>query len=107
MSQTIMPLAAILTLAAGTYAFRVTGPLLRDRLTLSPALQTLFTTAAVVMLMSLVVSASMLDGDQFAGWARPLGVAVAAGLCLAKMPFPVIVIGAAVTTAGLRMLGIA
>lgn len=107
MSSAVMPISAILALAAGTYAFRVAGPLLHDRLTLSPALQKLFTTAAVIMLLSLVISSTILDGGTFADWARPLGVAAAAALYFAKMPFPVIIIGAALTTAGLRALGVA
>lgn len=107
MSSAVMPITAILALAAGTFAFRAAGPLLHGRLSLSPALQRLFTVAAVIMLLSLVVSSALLDGDGFAGWARPLGVAAAGLLYLLKMPFPVIVIGAAATAAGLRALGVA
>ena len=42
--ETLMPLLAIVVLAAMTYAFRVAGPLLRGRVTLPPAAERLFAT---------------------------------------------------------------
>ncbi len=46
------------------------------------------------------------EGAGFAGWARPAGVAVAAGALLLRMPFVLVVVLAAATTAGLRLAGI-
>ena len=43
-----MPLLAIVALAVITYAFRVIGPLCRDRITLPPAATTAFADAAAV-----------------------------------------------------------
>ncbi|WP_186391609.1 MULTISPECIES: AzlD domain-containing protein [unclassified Pannonibacter] len=107
MTENLMPMAAILALAAGTFAFRATGPLLHGRLVLSGRMQQLFQAAAVVILVSLMASSALLDGAAFAGWARPAGVAAGLGFYLLRAPFPVIVIGAAAVTAALRASGIA
>jgi hypothetical protein len=45
-------------------------------------------------------------GHGFAGWARPTGVLVGGVLVLRRLPFLVAVVGAVVTTAGLRLLGV-
>ncbi|WP_061292781.1 AzlD domain-containing protein [Herbidospora cretacea] len=95
-----MPIAAIVALAAGTLAFRLAGPLLRGRVRLPPRLEALLSTAALVLLFALVVTSSS------GGWARPAGVVVAGALALRRAPFPVIVIGAAATTALLRLIGV-
>ncbi len=57
------------------------------------------------VLLALVVPART-DGQAFAGWARPAGVTVAAVLAVRRAPFPVILVAAAGTTAGLRLLGV-
>ena len=88
----MMPLAAILVLAAGTFAFRVVGPLARHRIDLPGRVERLLSDAAV---------------EQLAGLARPAGVLVAGVLAFRRAPCPVIVIAAAATTAVLRLLGIA
>jgi branched-subunit amino acid transport protein len=97
---------ALLVLAAGTYGFRVVGPLLRHRVTVPPAVQQLLTDAATVLLVGLVASSALTEGHVFAGWARPAGVLVALALVLRRAPFPVVVIAAATTTAVLRLLGV-
>lgn len=101
-----MPLTALLVLALGTYAFRLAGPLLRDRFELPDPVQRLLTTAAAVLLVALVTTAALTEGQGFAGWARPAGVLVAGVLALRRAPFPVIVLAAAGTTALLRLLGV-
>jgi branched-subunit amino acid transport protein len=101
-----MPLTALLVLALGTYAFRLAGPLLRDRFELPAPVQRLLTTAAAVLLVALVTTAALTEGQGFAGWARPAGVLVAGVLALRRAPFPVIVLAAAGTTALLRLLGV-
>jgi branched-subunit amino acid transport protein len=100
-----LTLIAILALAAGTYGFRVTGPLLHGRVKLSGRARRLLMVAATVLLLALVSTAALTQGHGFAGWARPLGVLVGAGLAWRKAPLLVIVLAAAATTALLRLAG--
>ena len=102
-----MPLVAVLVLAVGTYAFRIAGPALRHRITVPDRVERLLADAATVLLVGLVATSALVQGAGFAGWARPAGVLVAAVLALRKAPFPVIVLAAAGTAAGLRLLGVA
>ena len=99
-------LLAILVLAVGTYAFRVTGPLLEGRVRLPLAVEGLLSDAAIVLLVALTATATLTQGQEFAGWARPIGVAIAAALALIRAPFPVVVVAAALVTALLRLLGL-
>ncbi len=101
-----MPLLAVLVLAVGTYAFRITGPALRRRLRVPPQVERLLGDAATVLLVALVATSALLDGQVLAGWARPAGVTVAALAALRRAPFPVVVLAAAGTTALLRLLGV-
>jgi branched-subunit amino acid transport protein len=101
-----MPLVAIIALAGITYAFRLAGPLLRDRVRLPKGADGLIAAATAVLLVSLAATQALTQGHGFAGWARPAGVAVAGLLAARKAPFPVIVIAAAATAAVLRLAGI-
>lgn len=101
-----MTLVAILLLAGGTYAFRVTGPLLHDRIQLSDRVQRLLSVSASVLLVALVATAALTQGHVFAGWARPAGVLVGGVLAVRRLPFLVVVVAAVATTAGLRLLGV-
>ncbi|HYU83929.1 MAG TPA: AzlD domain-containing protein [Kribbellaceae bacterium] len=98
--------AAILVLAAGTYAFRVAGPLLRDRIEISAPVQRLMSTGATVLLVALLATAALTRTQGFAGWARPAGVLVAGLLAWRRAPFVVVVVAAAATTALLRLAGV-
>jgi branched-subunit amino acid transport protein len=98
--------AGVLTLAAGTYALRVAGPLLRERVTLGERPRALMNTATVVLLAALVAVAALLEAGSPAGVARPAGVLVGGVLAWRRAPFVVVVVAAAVTAAGLRALGI-
>jgi branched-subunit amino acid transport protein len=98
---------AIAVLAAGTYALRLAGPVLRTRLTVPEAAQRYLSRAAVALLAALVATAALLAGTAFAGWARPAGVLVGAVLAWRRMPFVAVVVGAALTTALLRLAGVA
>jgi branched-subunit amino acid transport protein len=102
-----MPLLAIVALAVITYAFRLAGPLCRGRLTLPPTATVVFADAAAVLLIALAATSTLFNGHDFAGWARPTGVLVAAILAARRVPFPVIVLAAAGVTALLRLGGIA
>jgi branched-subunit amino acid transport protein len=96
----------VIVLAVGTYAFRVAGPLLRERVEMSERVKELMSAAALVLLVSLVATASLMDGTRFAGVALPVGVLVGGVLAWRKAPFIVVVIAAAASTAGLRLLGV-
>ncbi|KUL39381.1 branched-chain amino acid transporter [Streptomyces sp. NRRL F-4489] len=99
-------IVAMLVLAAGTYGFRLAGPLLRSRLTFPPRAERLMEVAAVVLLASLVATTALTEGHGAAGLARPAGVAVAGVLAWRKAPFLVVVLAAAAVTAVLRLLGV-
>lgn len=102
-----MPFLAIAALAAGTYAFRIAGPLTRNRLRIPDRLQHLLTVAAAVLLTALAATSALTQGHGFAGWARPAGVLVGAVLAARRVPFPIVIIAAAAATAVLRLCGIA
>ena len=101
-----MLLAAILTLAVGTYTMRLAGVVLGDRLELSGALQRLLPMAATSLLAALALTAALMESRGFAGIARPAGVAVGALLAWRRMPFVVVVVAAAATAALLRLAGV-
>ena len=101
-----MLIAAILVLAAGTYAFRLSGVLLRDRLELSDSLQRLLPMSAAALLAALAATAALMAGSEFAGVARPAGVLVGALLAWRKAPFVVVVLAAAAVAALLRLAGL-
>ncbi|WP_229073834.1 AzlD domain-containing protein [Actinoplanes sp. DH11] len=101
-----MLIAAILALAAGTYATRLSGVLLRDRLELSDQLQRLLPMAAAALLTALAATAALMAGSDFAGVARPAGVLVGGLLAWRKAPFVVVVVAAAGVTALLRLAGL-
>jgi len=101
-----MPLLALVVLAVLTYAFRVTGPLLRDRVTVPPAAERLLSSATAVLLVSLAATSALTTGHDFAGAARPAGVLVAGVLAARRVPFPVVVLAAAAVTALLRLAGL-
>lgn len=97
---------AVLTLAAGTYLLRLAGIVLRDRARVPARLERLIDLGATALLVALVATAALTDGDGFAGWARPAGVAVGALAAWRKVPFVLVVMLAAGTAAGLRALGV-
>jgi branched chain amino acid efflux pump len=101
-----MPLLAIVLLAAGTYAFRLAGPVLQSRLRIPDRLERLLATAAAVLLIALMATSALAEGHSFAGWARPAGVLVGGVLALRRAPFPVVVVAAAATSALLRLGGV-
>lgn len=101
-----MPLLAIVFLAAGTFAFRIAGPTFRQRLHIPDRALRLMSLAAAVLLVALIASTALTQGHGFAGWARPTGVLVGGALAVRRMPFPVVVLVAAATTALLRACGV-
>jgi branched-subunit amino acid transport protein len=99
-------IAAIVTLAVGTYTMRLAGVVLGERLELSDNVQRLLPMAAAALLAALATTATVMEGAELAGVARPAGVAVGAILAWRKMPFVVVVVAAAATAALLRLAGI-
>jgi hypothetical protein len=106
MTATASLLAATAVLAAGTFALRLAGPTLRSRLTPSERTERAMSGSAIIMFAALVATATLLDGDSFAGFARVAGVAVGGLLALRRAPFVLVVLAAAATTACLRLLGV-
>ncbi|MEC3915467.1 AzlD domain-containing protein [Nocardia sp. CDC160] len=99
-------LLGAMALAVGTFAFRFAGPLLRSRVKISPRTIRLLEIASVVLLTALAVTTLVPTGGGQFGWALPAGVLVAAGLAWRRAPLLVVILSAAVVTAGLRMLGV-
>lgn len=106
MTTPIALVLATIVLAVGTYAFRFAGPVLRTRVELSAHVEKLVSIAAVVLLAALIVTAALVDGHEFAGFARPGGVVVGGVLAWKGAPIVVVVLAAAATAAGLRLLGV-
>ena len=106
MKDTALVLGGLLTLSAGTFAFRFSGPVLRQRVAFPPWAERLLEAGAVVLLAALVATTALTNGHGFAGLARPAGVLVGGGLAWRKAPFLVVVLAAAATTAVLRLLGV-
>ncbi|RIV38469.1 AzlD domain-containing protein [Micromonospora radicis] len=101
-----MLIAVIVALAVGTYAFRVAGVLVRDRLDLPAWALRLLPAGAAALLAALAATAALTEVGGFAGWARPAGVLVGVLLAWRRAPFVLVVIAAAGTTALLRLLGV-
>jgi branched-subunit amino acid transport protein len=99
-------LVSTAVLCVGTFALRSVGPVLKSRVRLSPRAERSFAVSAVVLLACLVATSALLEGAEFAGWARPAGVVVGGVLAWKRAPFVVVVVAAGVTAAGLRLLGV-
>lgn len=106
MKDSTLVVAGMLTLSAGTYAFRLSGRTLRERISFPPWGEQLLEAATVVMLAALVATTALTKGHGFAGLARPAGVLVGGALAWRRAPFLVVVTAAAVTTAVLRLVGV-
>ena len=102
-----MPVTAVLILAAGTFAIRFAGPLLRDRVTLPDKVEEIISASATVLLLALVAVSALTNGKQFGGCALALGVVVGGLAAWRKLPFVAVILLAAATTAGLRLVGVA
>ena len=96
----------IAALAVGTYAFRLGGVLLADRVTLPEPVRRLLPLASIALLAALAATVALTEAGRAAGIARPAGVLVGVVLAWRRMPFAVVVIAAAATAAGLRLLGV-
>ncbi|GGL43727.1 AzlD domain-containing protein [Nocardia jinanensis] len=93
-------------LAAGTFAFRLAGPALGSRISVSDRSAQLLENASVVVLAALVLTTSLTEDAGPAGIARPAGVLLAAVLLRFRAPLPLVLVAAAATTAALRLSGV-
>lgn len=101
-----MTVAALAVLAVGTYLMRLVPLLAHDRMHLSARTVRLAELGAVALLVALTATGTWFSGDAFAGWARPAAVLVAGVAAWRRLPFIVVVLLAAGTAAGLRLLGV-
>ncbi|TCC64203.1 AzlD domain-containing protein [Kribbella pittospori] len=106
MTNTPLVLVGILILAVGTFSLRFAGPVMRSRFELPERAQQVLAAAAIVLLTALVATSALTDGHGPAGVARPAGVLVGGVLAWRKAPFVLVVVAAAATAAGLRLLGV-
>ncbi|MFI6828253.1 AzlD domain-containing protein [Kribbella sp. NPDC050241] len=106
MTNTPVLLIGILVLAVGTFSLRLAGPVMRSRFDLPERAQQFLAAAAIVLLTALVATSALTDGHGPAGVARPAGVLVGGVLAWRKAPFVLVVVAAAATAAGLRLLGV-
>ncbi|WP_026924512.1 AzlD domain-containing protein [Glycomyces arizonensis] len=96
----------VAVLAVGTFLIRLSGPLLRGRISVSEETEEFLKRGATVVLVALVATSSVMSENQWAGWALPAGVAVGGVLAWRRAPLAVVVVAAAATTALLRLAGI-
>ncbi len=106
MKDSTLVMAGMGTLAVGTYAFRLSGQLLRAKIALPLRATRLLEAAAVILLAALVATTALTEGHAFSGFARPAGVLVAGLLAWRKAPFLAVVLAAAAVTALLRLAGV-
>jgi branched-subunit amino acid transport protein len=106
MNNTPLLLIGIGVLAVGTFSLRFAGPTLRSRFEIPERAQQLLAAAAIVLLTALVATSALTEGHGPAGIARPAGVLVGGILAWRRAPFVLVVVAAAATAAGLRLLGV-
>ncbi|MEV0793297.1 AzlD domain-containing protein [Kribbella sp. NPDC050459] len=106
MNNTPLLLIGIGILAVGTFSLRFAGPALRSRFEVPERAQQLLAAAAIILLTALVATSALTDGHGPAGVARPAGVLVGGVLAWRRAPFVLVVVAAAATAAGLRLLGV-
>ncbi|MEV0251037.1 AzlD domain-containing protein [Nocardia sp. NPDC050712] len=102
-----MLIAGIVALAIGTYTFRWLGPALRSRIRFPDRAKRLLEVGATVLLAALVAVETLPFTEGNVGAALPAGVLVAGVLAWRRWPLLIVILAAAVTTAGLRLLGVA
>ncbi len=106
MNNTPLVVTAIAILAVGTFSLRFAGPALRSRFEVPERTQQFLAASAIVLLTALIATSALMDGHGPAGVARPAGVLVGGILAWRKAPFVLVVVAAAATEAGLRLLGV-
>lgn len=97
-----MSWGTLLALAGAIYAQKAVGPLLVGDRRLPPVVARLLALVAVPLLAALVVVQTVGGGERLTADARLPALAVAAACVWRRAPFPVTVLAAAATAAGLR-----
>lgn len=97
---------AVALLAGGTYAIRLAGVALRARNSVSPMVEALLERSTMVLLIAVGLTSTLFEGTDFAGPARPIGVAVGAVAAWLRAPLVVVIVAAAASTALLRVVGV-
>jgi branched-subunit amino acid transport protein len=92
----------VVALAAGAYGFKVTGLVLLGGRTLPDRLVRCVALLPAAMLAALIVVATFGADRALVLDARAAGVAVAVLAAWRRAPFPVVIVVAAVVTAGIR-----
>ena len=103
---TTMAAVVVAALALGTYACRLAGLVLADRTVMPESVARLLPLATVALLAALAATTALTEAGRYAGFARPAGVLVGVVLAWRRLPFALIIVAAAVATAGLRALGV-
>ena len=85
---------------------RLVGLLLPGRVRVPAGVERYFDLGATALLLALVAVSTFTQDGGSAGWARPLGVLVGAVAAWRRVPFVLVVILAAGTTALLRLAGL-
>ena len=99
-----MSWAALLALAAGSYALKAAGPLLLGEREPSPPVARVLALLAVPLLAALIVVQTLSDGERMVIDARVPALGAAAICVWRGAPFLVTVLVAAAVAAGLRAL---
>ncbi len=96
---------AVLAASAGCYALKLLGWSMPQWVLDHPVVTAVSALLPIALLAALTAVQAVADGQHLTVDARVPGVAVAFGLLLAKRSFLVVVVCAALTTAGCRALG--
>ncbi|MBG3012594.1 AzlD domain-containing protein [Proteus faecis] len=104
MMSTASIITGIIILAVGTYTMRLSGILLNNKAEVSERVKEILSLSAIVILFSVAMTSTFFDGGQLADISKIIGVGVAGVLTWQKKPFIIIVLSAAIVTAGLRWL---
>ncbi|MFN8122795.1 MAG: AzlD domain-containing protein [Thermoleophilia bacterium] len=102
-----MTWAAILALAAGTYALKAVGPALLGGRRLPDGVTALLAPLPAALLAALVAVATFDGGERLVLDARVVGIAVAGVAVWRRLPFLAVVVLAAAAAAAARALGMA
>ena len=99
-----MSWTVLLATAAGCYLLKLAGLSVPPRVLERPVVERVAGLMPVALLAALVAVQTMARGHELVVDARALGILVAVGLLLLRAPFLVVVVGAALAAALVRLL---
>ncbi|MEA1063960.1 AzlD domain-containing protein [Apirhabdus apintestini] len=106
MTSVPVVIGGIIMLSVGTWLMRFAGARLGNRLPLTERHKMLLNDAATTLLFSAALAATFYEDTHFSGVARVAGVLVGIVLAWRKAPLMVVLVCAALVTAGLRFAGV-